>query len=136
MGYLSNFRSAAESTSVLAGWVSIDAVRRLLGAVEAGTSVVGIALTALSLVVMPALAGAKRRVGRELGSVTVLADSTQTLLCTYLSAIVLAGLLLNFTVGWSWADPIAALAVAGIAVREGVLALARGRLLHPAAGRR
>jgi divalent metal cation (Fe/Co/Zn/Cd) transporter len=104
----------------LAAWVSIDATRRLFGTEDAHTSVVGIGLTAASLVVMPLMTWAKRRVGRELGSATIVADSTQTMLCTYLSAIVLAGLLLNATLGWSWADPIAALFVAAIAVREGV----------------
>jgi hypothetical protein len=69
---------------------------------------------------MPALVWAKRRVGRELGSATVVADSTQTLLCTYLSAILLAGLVLNATLDWSWADPIAGLVIAGVAVREGI----------------
>ena len=69
---------------------------------------------------MPLLVWAKRRVGRELGSTTVVADSTQTLLCTYLSAVLLVGLLLNATLGWSWADPIAALVIAGVAVREGI----------------
>ncbi|GAA2341736.1 hypothetical protein GCM10010170_025440 [Dactylosporangium salmoneum] len=66
------------------------------------------------------LVWAKRRTGRELGSATVVADSMQTMLCTYLSVIVLVGLLLNATVGWWWADPVAALAIAAVAVREGV----------------
>jgi divalent metal cation (Fe/Co/Zn/Cd) transporter len=68
---------------------------------------------------MPALAIAKRRVGRKLSSRTVVADSGQTMLCTYLSAILLIGLVANATVGWWWADPIAALVIAGLAVREG-----------------
>ncbi|GGK22779.1 hypothetical protein GCM10010124_14180 [Pilimelia terevasa] len=68
---------------------------------------------------MPALVWAKRRTGRELRSATVLADSTQGLLCTYLSVILLAGLILNATLGWSWADPVAALAIAAVAAREG-----------------
>jgi hypothetical protein len=71
---------------------------------------------------MPLLVWAKRRTGRELGSATVVADSTQTLLCTYLSAILLVGLILNAWLGWSWADPIAALVIAAIAAREGVQA--------------
>jgi divalent metal cation (Fe/Co/Zn/Cd) transporter len=79
-------------------------------------------LAAVSLVVMPLLVWAKRRTGRELGSATVTADSTQTLLCTYLSAILLAGLVVNATLGWAWADPIAALVIAAVAVREGVQA--------------
>jgi hypothetical protein len=68
---------------------------------------------------MPFLSAAQRRAGRELGSASAVADSKQTLLCTYLSAVLLVGLVLNATLGWSWADPIAALVIAGIAVKEG-----------------
>jgi divalent metal cation (Fe/Co/Zn/Cd) transporter len=100
--------------------VSVDAVRSLLGVGEAQHSTVGIALAAASLAVMPVLSWAQRRAGRELGSLSAVADSKQTLLCTYLSAVLLVGLLLNSTLGWSWADPIAALVIAVIAVREGV----------------
>jgi divalent metal cation (Fe/Co/Zn/Cd) transporter len=73
-----------------------------------------------SLIVMPLLVRAKRRTGRELGSATVMADSTQTMLCTYLSAVLLVGLALNALWGWSWADPTAALIIAAVAVKEGV----------------
>ena len=76
-------------------------------------------LAAASLVVMPVLSLAQRRAGRELGSLSAVADSKQTLLCTYLSAALLAGLLLNALAGWSWADPVAALVIAAVAVREG-----------------
>ncbi len=69
---------------------------------------------------MPVLSWAQRRAGRELGSLSAVADSKQTLLCTYLSAVLLVGLLLNSTLGWSWADPIAGLVIAVIAVKEGV----------------
>ena len=69
---------------------------------------------------MPALSLAQRRAGRELGSQSAVADSKQTLLCTYLSAALLVGLLLNSLLGWSWADPVAALVIAAIAVREGI----------------
>lgn len=69
---------------------------------------------------MPALSYAQRRAGRELGSLSAVADSKQTLLCTYLSAVLLVGLLLNSVLGWSWADPIAALVIAVIAVKEGI----------------
>lgn len=69
---------------------------------------------------MPVLSSAQRRAGRELGSASAVADSKQTLLCTYLSAVLLVGLLLNSLLGWSWADPIAALVIAAIAVKEGV----------------
>lgn len=106
----------------LAAWVSVDAARSLLAGGDADASPVGIGLAAASLVVMPLLVRAKRRTGRELGSATVMADSTQTMLCTYLSAVLLVGLILNAVWGWSWADPIAALVIAGVAVREGVQA--------------
>lgn len=106
----------------LALYVTIDALRSLLGFPDARHSPVGIALAAVSLVVMPVLSWAQRRAGRELGSVTAVADSKQTLLCTYLSAVLLIGLLLNSFFGWSWADPIAALVIAAIAVREGIQA--------------
>jgi divalent metal cation (Fe/Co/Zn/Cd) transporter len=104
----------------LAAWVGFESVRSLLGGSEADPSPVGIGLAAVSLVVMPLLVWAKRRTGRQLGSATVVADSMQTLLCTYLSAILLAGLLLNAALGWSWADPLAALVIAAVAVREGI----------------
>jgi divalent metal cation (Fe/Co/Zn/Cd) transporter len=110
----------AVSFFALAVWISIDAVRHLVGGERAEASPVGIGLAAVSVVVMPLLVWAKRRTGRELGSATVVADSVQTLLCTFLSAVLLVGLLLNWWLGWSWADPIAALAIAGVAVKEGV----------------
>jgi divalent metal cation (Fe/Co/Zn/Cd) transporter len=81
---------------------------------------VGIALASLSLLVMPVLSWAQRRTGRALNSGSVVADSKQTLLCTYLSAVLLVGLLLNALVGWSWADPLAGLVIAAVAVREGI----------------
>ncbi|MGJ0118705.1 cation transporter [Williamsia sp. MIQD14] len=112
-------RIIAVSFFALAAYVAVDAVRGLLGAADARHSTVGIALTAVSLVVMPVLSYAQRRAGRELGSASAVADSKQTLLCTYLSAVVLVGLVLNATLGWSWADPIAALVIAAIAMREG-----------------
>ena len=80
---------------------------------------VGIALAATSLVVMPFLSWAQRRTGRALGSHAVVADSTQTLLCTYLSAVLLLGLVVNATLGWSWADPVAGLVIAAVAIKEG-----------------
>jgi len=104
----------------LAAYVALDAVASLLGLREPRPSIVGIVIAAASLVVMPALSFAQRRAGRELGSRTAVADSKQTLLCTYLSAVLLAGLVLNSTLGWAWADPVAALGIAAIAVREGL----------------
>jgi divalent metal cation (Fe/Co/Zn/Cd) transporter len=103
----------------LAGYVAVDATRSMLGAGEADPSTVGIVLAAVSLAVMPALSWAQRRAGRELGSRSAVADSKQTLLCTYLSAVLLIGLALNAAFGWSWADPIAALVIAVVAAKEG-----------------
>lgn len=104
----------------LATYVAVDAIRSLLGIGESQHSTIGIALAALSLVIMPVLSYAQRRAGRELGSLSAVADSKQTLLCTYLSAVLLVGLLLNSIFGWSWADPIAGLVIAAVAVREGL----------------
>lgn len=104
----------------LACYVSVDAVLALSGLREPRPSSIGIALATASLVIMPALSLAQRRTGRELGSASAVADSKQTLLCTYLSAVLLAGLVLNGVLGWSWADPVAALGIAALAVREGV----------------
>ena len=113
-------RFIAMSFFALAAYVAVDAVRSLLGFGEARPSLIGIVLAAASLVIMPVLSLAQRSAGRELGSRSAVADSKQTLLCTYLSAILLAGLVLNGLWGWSWADPIAALGIAAIAVREGL----------------
>jgi divalent metal cation (Fe/Co/Zn/Cd) transporter len=104
---------------LLAAYVTVTAVRDLVTGSEPDSSTVGIVLTALSLVVMPTLAWAKRRTARELSSRTVMADSTQTMLCTYLSASTLAGLALNAALEWWWADPAAALIIAAVAVSEG-----------------
>ena len=104
---------------VLAGYITLDSVRALASADPAEPSPVGIGLAAASLVVMPVLSWAKRRTGVRLGSRAVVADSLQTLLCTYLSAVLLAGLVLNAALGWSWADPLVALAIAAVAAREG-----------------
>jgi divalent metal cation (Fe/Co/Zn/Cd) transporter len=112
-------RIIAVSFFALAAYVTADAVRALAGAGEAEASVPGILLAALSLLVMPFLSAAQRRAGRELGSASAVADSRQTLLCTYLSAVLLLGLVANATLGWSWADPIAALVIAAVAVKEG-----------------
>ncbi|WP_445259280.1 cation diffusion facilitator family transporter [Nocardioides aurantiacus] len=113
-------RLIAVSFFALAAWVGFEAVRTLFGDREPETSSVGIAIAIASLLVMPFLSWAQRRTGRELGSGSVVADSKQTLLCTYLSAVLLAGLMLNATLGWSWADPVAGLVIAAVAVREGL----------------
>ena len=113
-------RFIAMSFFALAAYVAVDAVLSLFGVGEARPSLIGIVLASASLVIMPVLSLTQRRAGRELGSLSAVADSKQTLLCTYLSAILLAGLVLNSVWGWSWADPIAALGIAAIAVREGI----------------
>jgi divalent metal cation (Fe/Co/Zn/Cd) transporter len=104
----------------LAAYVTVDSVRSVFGFGEAEHSAIGIVLAAVSLVVMPVLSWGQRRAGRELGSLSAVADSKQTLLCTYLSAVLLVGLSLNAGLGWSWADPIAAMVIALVAVREGI----------------
>lgn len=113
-------RVIAVSFFGLAAYVSVDAILSLAGVREAEHSTVGIVLAALSLAVMPFLSWFERRTGRELGSASAVADSKQTLVCSYLSAALLVGLLLNSLFGWEWADSIAALVIAGFAVREGV----------------
>jgi divalent metal cation (Fe/Co/Zn/Cd) transporter len=112
-------RVIACSFFALAAYVTVESFRSLLGAGEAEPSTVGIVLAACSLLIMPFLSAAQRRAGRELGSQSAVADSKQTLLCTYLSGVLLLGLLLNATLGWSWADPVVALVIAGVAVKEG-----------------
>ncbi|MGH3886151.1 MAG: cation transporter [Pseudonocardiaceae bacterium] len=109
----------AVSFFALAAYVTIESIRSLTGAESAEHSTVGIVLAAVSLLVMPFLSAAQRRAGRELGSASAVADSKQTLLCTYLSGVLLIGLLLNSLFGWSWADPIVALVIAAVAVKEG-----------------
>jgi len=113
-------RLIALSFFALALFVTADSLRSLLGGGEAQHSPVGIIIAALSLAIMPFLSWLQRRAGRELGSRTAIADSRQTLLCTYLSAVLLLGLLLNGLFGWWWADAGAALVIAAIAVREGI----------------
>lgn len=115
-------RLIAVSFFALALFVSVQSVGSLVGGGGAQHSTPGIIIAALSLAIMPVLSWLQRRAGRELGSRTAVADSKQTLLCTYLSAVLLVGLILNSTLGWWWADAGAALIIAGIAVREGVSA--------------
>ena len=106
----------------LAAFVAYDASSGLLTGHEAQHSTVGIALAAASLLVMPSVSLLQRRTGHELGSHSAVADSKQTLLCTYMSGVLLVGLVLNATLGWWWADPLSALVIAGLAVREGIAA--------------
>ena len=114
-------RLIALSFFVLATYVTFESLRDLLlSDGDADESPVGIVLAALSLIVMPTLALAKRRTADALDSPTLRADSRETLLCAWLSAALLGGLVLNAAFGWSWADPVAALAIAGFAVKEGV----------------
>jgi divalent metal cation (Fe/Co/Zn/Cd) transporter len=104
----------------LAAYVTVSSVIALAGQEQVQHSTLGIVITALSVVVMPFLSLAERRAGRELGSGTAVADSKQTLICTYLSAAVLGGLVANSLLGWWWADAIAGLVIAAFAMREGV----------------
>lgn len=110
----------AFSFFALAAYISVESLRALLGSNEPDTSRVGIGLACASLAIMPLLSRAQRLTGEQLSSSTVVADSKQTLICTYLSAILLVGLVLNATVGWSWADPVAALVIAAVAAKEGM----------------
>jgi len=104
----------------LALYVTVDAGLAFAGLREPEHSTVGIVLAAVSLAVMPFLSLLERRTGTELGSASAVADSKQTLVCSYLSAAVLVGLLLNTLFGWTWADPVAGLVVVVFAVREGL----------------
>lgn len=113
-------RVIAVAFFALATYVTVSSVTALVLRSEPEISPIGIVLTAVSVIVMPFLSLAERRAGRELGSATAVADSRQTLICTYLSAAVLVGLLVNAAFGWWWADAVAGLIIAVFAVREGV----------------
>ena len=105
---------------LLAAYVSYDSIKSLIGREQPHESLPGIVLAIASLIVMPLLVRAKRKVARGIKSGALMADSKQTELCTYLSAILLVGLLLNALVGWWWADPVAALVMVPIIVKEGI----------------
>lgn len=109
----------AVSFFALAAYVAVESVRDLAIGADPETSPIGISIALASLVVMPLVALAKRTTGEALHNHTVLADAAETRLCTYLSVVLLVGLALDATVGWSWADPVAALVIAGLAVNEG-----------------
>jgi divalent metal cation (Fe/Co/Zn/Cd) transporter len=113
-------RLIAVSFFALAAYVTVDSLTALATGQRPDASSLGIALAATSLAIMPLLSWAQRRTGRELGSGSVVADSTQTLLCTYLSAVLLLGLLANAFLGWWWLDAVAALVIAAVALREGL----------------
>jgi divalent metal cation (Fe/Co/Zn/Cd) transporter len=115
-------RLVSVSFFLLAAYVCFEAIKSLLAAEPPEASVVGIVLAAVSLIVMPFLGRAKRKVAAGLGSHALVADSRQTDICAYLSAILLGGLALNALFGWWWADPIAALIMVPIIVREGFAA--------------
>jgi divalent metal cation (Fe/Co/Zn/Cd) transporter len=104
---------------ILAAYIAIDAVHKLLTAAHPNPSTLGIVLAAMSLVVMPVLAHRKRQAGQRLASAALVSDSKQTIACTLLSAFLLVGLALNAAFGWWWADPIGALAMLPWLIQEG-----------------
>ena len=115
---------------LLALYVAFEAGKSLLRHEQPDTSVVGIVLSIVSLIVMPLLARAKRRVAAKIDSRALYADSRQTDICAYLSAILLGGLLLNALVGWWWADPLAALCMLPLIFREGMEAIRNQSCCH------
>lgn len=121
-------RAIGVSFLVLATYIGYEAVRSLIVQDKPDASPVGIALTLVSLAVMPLLARRKRRVAIALGSRAAQADSAQTRACAYLSAVVVTGLILNAAFHWWWADPVAALAVVVFLLNEGREALTTGNL--------
>ena len=122
-------RLIAVSFFGIATYVVFDSIRTLVGVRdEPQPSAVGLAITGLSLIVMPSLAFAKQWVAKRLRSVALRADAAETMLCTYLSAVVLLGLAANALFGWWWMDPVAGLVVAGLAIREGREAWTSGEL--------
>jgi divalent metal cation (Fe/Co/Zn/Cd) transporter len=108
----------ALSFAALAAYVAVESARDLLGSHHPEVSWVGIGLSIVTLATMPPLAAAKRRVGVQIGSSATTSESRQTMLCAYLSAALLVGLGANAAFGWWWADPLVALAIAGVAIRE------------------
>jgi divalent metal cation (Fe/Co/Zn/Cd) transporter len=112
-------RLIGASFVLIAVYVGIEAIRALVGGHEPEASWVGIALSIATLATMPPLALAKARVGARLGSAATRGEGRQNMLCAYLSAGLLVGLVANAALGWWWADPVAALLIAGVALREG-----------------
>jgi divalent metal cation (Fe/Co/Zn/Cd) transporter len=113
-------KAVAVSFWLLAPYVAVEAIHKLIAGQHADTSGLGIVLTALSLAIMPGLGMAKKRLGRRLDSGATAGEGTQNLLCAYLAGAVLAGLAANALLGWWWLDPVIGLAVAGVAIREGI----------------
>jgi divalent metal cation (Fe/Co/Zn/Cd) transporter len=111
-------RLVAIAFAALGLYVGVRAAVDLWAGTRPDESTVGIVLAVLSLLVMPVLARAKRRAARELDSRSLEGDSAQTMLCTYMSAVLLGGLLANSLLGWWWADPIAGIAIAALAAKE------------------
>lgn len=109
----------AVSFFVLAAYVGVEATLTLVGGDHPGTSWVGIGLAAVTAPTMPLLARAKRRLGDQLGSSATVKEGAQNMVCAYLSVALLVGLLANALAGWWWSDPIAALFIAAVAVKEG-----------------
>jgi divalent metal cation (Fe/Co/Zn/Cd) transporter len=122
-------RLVGVSFLILAGYVAFEAVHSLISREPPDASFVGIVLSVASLIIMPLLARAKRRVAARLNSAALRADSRQTDFCAYLSAILLGGLALNAAFGWWWADPVAAVVMTPIIIREGIQAL-RGKVCN------
>ncbi len=113
-------RAIAVAFFALAAYVLVNSTLALTGTLRPEHSTLGLIITALSVIIMPGLSLLERHTGTELGSATAVADSKQTLICTYLSAAVLVGLLLNSLFGWWFADPMAALIIVYFAIREGI----------------
>ena len=113
-------KAVAISFFLLAPYVAVESVRDLVARHEPGTTVLGIVLTATSLVLMPLLGVAKHRLGARLGSNATAGEGTQNLICAALAAAVLAGLVTNSLFGWWWLDPLVGLGVAAVAVKEGI----------------
>jgi divalent metal cation (Fe/Co/Zn/Cd) transporter len=110
----------AASYALLVAYIAVESVRDLLGSHHPEVSWVGIGLAAVTAPTMPLLARAKRNVGRKLNSSATVSEAGQNMICAYLSIALLVGLLANALLGWWWADPLAALAIAAVAVNEGV----------------
>jgi len=110
----------AASYALLVVYIGVEAIRDLLGSHHPEASWVGIGLAAFTAPTMPLLARAKRNVGQKLNSSATVSEASQNMICAYLSIALLAGLLANALLGWWWADPAAALVIAGVAAKEGI----------------